>query len=68
MEKSEERLAKAISALCQESRRADTAVRKRQQLENSNTANEEQSDALESQLKEARCENMVPSPEILYKS
>ncbi len=54
VEKSEERLARAITSLCHESRRADTAVRKRQQLENSNTANEEQSDALESQLKEAR--------------
>ncbi len=54
VEKSEERLAKAITMLCKESRRADMAVRKRQQLENSNTANEEQSDALEGQLKEAR--------------
>ncbi len=54
VEKSEERLAKAIAMLCKESRRADMAVRKRQQLENCNSANEEQSDALESQLKEAR--------------
>lgn len=54
VEKSEDRLAKAISSLCKESRRADQAVRKRQQLENFNTSNEEQSDGLESQLKEAR--------------
>ncbi|XP_059095746.1 tropomyosin-2-like [Tigriopus californicus] len=54
VDKSEERLAKAISSLCRESRRADQAVRKRQHLENSNTVNEEQSDILETQLKEAR--------------
>ncbi len=54
VEKSEDRLAKAITSLCKESRRADQAVRKRQHLENSNSANEEQSDGLESQLKEAR--------------
>ena len=54
VETSEDRLARAISSLCKESRRADTAVRKRQQLENSNSANEEQSDVLEGQLKEAR--------------
>ncbi len=54
VEKSERALAKAVQSLCHESRRADAAVRKRQQLENSNTANEEQTDGLESQLKEAR--------------
>lgn len=52
--KSEDRLAKAVMSLCLESKRADQAVRKRQHLENLNTANEENSDALESQLKEAR--------------
>jgi len=54
VQKSEERLAQSTYTLCKESRRADTAIRKRQQLENSNTVNEEQSDGLESQLKEAR--------------
>lgn len=52
VEKSEERLAKAITSLCKESWRADLAVRNRQRLENSNQSHEEQSDQLESQLKE----------------
>ena len=64
VEKSEERLAKAVSSLCRESLRADNAVRKRQQLENGNTANEEQSDMLESQLKEAKF--MLEDSEMKY--
>lgn len=57
VEKSEERLAKAITGLCKESWRADHAVRNRQRLENSNQSHEEQSDQLESQLKEVVNEN-----------
>ena len=37
VEKSEERLALTVTKLCGESRRADGAVKKRQQLENMNT-------------------------------
>merc|ERR1712223_736469 len=54
VEKSEERLAVNITKLCKESKRADLAVKKRQQLENLNSASEEQIDNLETQLKEAK--------------
>merc|ERR1719225_1230346 len=52
VERSEERLAKAVTELAGQSRRADAAIKKRQQLENLNSVNEEQGDKLESQLKE----------------
>merc|ERR1712018_628363 len=52
VERSEERLAKAVTELAKHSQRADSAIKKRQQLENLNSANEEQADKLESQLKE----------------
>merc|ERR1712038_1401780 len=52
VERSEERLAKAVTELARDSQRADSAIKKRQQLENMNSANEEQGDKLESQLKE----------------
>merc|ERR1719410_564559 len=52
VERSEERLAKAITELAKNSIRADKAIKKRQQLENLNSANEEQGDKLETQLKE----------------
>jgi len=52
VERSEERLAKAVTELAGQSQRADAAIKKRQQLENLNSANEEQGDKLESQLKE----------------
>lgn len=52
VERSEERLAKAVTELAQQSKRADAAIKKRQFLENSNSANEEQADKLESQLKD----------------
>merc|ERR1712038_1670598 len=52
VERSEERLAKAITELAKNSIRADKAIKERQFLENSNSANEEQGDKLESQLKE----------------
>merc|ERR1711893_133078 len=52
VERSEERLAKAVTELARQSQRADGAVKKRQQLENNNSSNEEQADKLESQLKE----------------
>merc|ERR1711997_1380474 len=51
-ERSEERLAKAVLTLAGQSQRADAAIKKRQQLENLNSANEEQGDKLEGQLKE----------------
>ena len=51
VERSEERLAKAITDLARQSTRADAAVKKRQQLENNNSYNEEQCDKLENQLK-----------------
>ncbi len=54
VERSEERLAKAITELAKQSIRADMAVKMRQQLENLNSANEEQCDKLETQLKEDR--------------
>ena len=52
VERSEERLAKAVTELARHSQRADSAIKKRQQLENHNSANEEQCDKLEGQLKE----------------
>ena len=52
VERSEERLAKAITDLARQSIRADCAVKMRQHLENNNSYNEEQCDKLESQLKE----------------
>merc|ERR1719361_3250659 len=52
VERSEERLAKAVTELAGQSQRADAAIKKRQQLENLNSANEEQGDKLESQLKD----------------
>merc|ERR1719273_1340321 len=52
VERSEERLAKAVTQLAGQSQRADAAIKKRQQLENLNSANEEQGDKLEGQLKE----------------
>lgn len=52
VERSEERLAKAVTELARHSQRADAAIKKRQFLENSNSANEEQGDKLESQLKD----------------
>ena len=54
VEKSEDRLAGIVTKLCGESKRADLAVKKRQQLENLITASEEQSDQVETQLKEAK--------------
>ena len=51
---SEERLAVTVTKLCHESRRADGAIKKRQQLENTQTVSIEQTDNLEAQLKEAK--------------
>merc|ERR1712156_143676 len=52
VERSEERLAKAVTELAKHSIRADKAIKERQKLENLNSANEEQGDKLEGQLKE----------------
>jgi len=52
VERSEERLAKAVSELAKQSQRADGAVRKRQTLENDNSSKEEENDKLENQLKD----------------
>merc|ERR1719273_1420445 len=52
VERSEERLAKVVTELAKHSQRADAAIKKRQQLENLNSVNEEQGDKLEVQLKE----------------
>ena len=52
VERSEERLAKAVTQLANHSIRADMAVKTRQHLENLNTVNEDRSDKLETQLKE----------------
>merc|ERR1712088_944681 len=52
VERSEERLAKAVTELAGQSQRADAAIKQRQRLENQNSANEEQGDKLEAQLKE----------------
>jgi len=51
LEKSDVRLAKAVSELAKQSNRADGAVRKRQTLENENASKEEENDKLENQLK-----------------
>jgi len=52
VEKSEERLAKAITDLAFQLKRADAAIKKRLLLENLNSTNEEQVDKLECQLKD----------------
>merc|ERR1711994_295864 len=52
VERCEERLAKAVTELSFQSQRADKAIKERQKLENLNSANEEQCDKLEGQLKE----------------
>ena len=62
--KSEEKMAKAVYTLTKESKRADQAVRKRQELENRNTANEGESDELETKLKEAKA--MLEDSEMKY--
>ena len=54
VQRSEERLAKAVKDLCAESKRADNTIRSRQQLEQAQSANEESIDTIESQLKEAK--------------
>ena len=52
-ERQEERLAKATLDLAGACRRADNCVKKRQELENANSSNEEGIDNLEKQLKDA---------------
>ena len=47
-------MASATKNLCTESKRADETVRGRQQLEQAQTMNEEETDTLENQLKEAK--------------
>ena len=47
-------MASATKNLCTESKRADQTVRGRQQLEQAQTMNEEETDTLENQLKEAK--------------
>merc|ERR1712223_654610 len=54
VEKSEDRLAGIVTKLCGESKRADAAIKGRQQLENAQTVSIEQTDKLEAQLKEAK--------------
>lgn len=54
VERSEERLAKAVRSLCSESMRADNSVKKRIQLELNQSSTNEQFDSVEGQLKEAR--------------
>ena len=54
VQRSEERLAKAVKDLCAESKRADDTVRSRQQLEQAQAVNEESIDSIEVQLKEAK--------------
>ena len=51
LEKSDVRLAKAVSELAKQSHRADGAVKKRHSLENENASKEEENDKLENQLK-----------------
>merc|ERR1712088_175909 len=51
---SEDRLAVTVTKLCKESKRADAAIKGRQQLENAQTVSIEQTDKLEAQLKEAK--------------
>merc|ERR1719369_1602642 len=53
-EKQEERLAKATLDLAGACLRADGSVRKRQELENGNSSNEESIDSLEKQLRDAQ--------------
>jgi len=62
--KSEEKMAKAVYTLTKECKRADLAVRTRQDLENRNTANEGESDELETKLKEAKA--MLEDSEMKY--
>merc|ERR1719402_678164 len=52
VERSEERLAKAVSELAKQSQRADGAVRKMQSLGSANSSKEEENDKLEVQLKD----------------
>merc|ERR1719219_69281 len=52
VERSEERLAKAVSELAKQSQRADGAVRKMQSLGSANSSKEEENDKLENQLKD----------------
>jgi len=52
-ERQEERLAKSTLDLAGACRRADNCVKKRQELENANSSNEEGIDGLEKQLKDA---------------
>ncbi len=54
VQRSEERLGKAVKDLCTESQRADNTIRSRQRLEQEQTMHEESIDTIESQLKEAR--------------
>ncbi len=54
VQRSEERLAKAVKDLCAESKRADDTIRGRQRLEQEQTMHEESIDTIESQLKEAK--------------
>ena len=54
VQRSEERLGKAVKDLCQESKRADDTIRSRQQLEQAQSVNEESIDTIEGQLKEAK--------------
>merc|ERR1719436_2321905 len=53
-EKQEERLAKATPELAGACKRADGAVRKRMELENGESANEESIDSLDKQLAESK--------------
>ena len=62
--KSEEKMAKAVLTLSKMSKRADQEVKMRQTLENKNTANEGESDDLESKLKEAK--TMLEDSEMKY--
>jgi len=51
LDKSDIRLAKAVTELAKQSMRGDGAIRKRQMLENENASQEESNDKLENQLK-----------------
>ena len=64
VQRSEERLGKAVKDLCTESQRADNTIRSRQRLEQEQTMHEESIDTIESQLKEARWENVLCSCDI----
>merc|ERR1712184_175332 len=59
VERSEERLAKAVTELAKHSQRADAAIKKRQQLENLNSANEEQEDKFTMAESERRFEDIA---------